>query len=164
MTTVVIVTRANDQKWNIEIINHLIKYHKEFGFNKDELLKFKEEIKGNNEIPLIPESLMGVKENYKIYYGSGEAGNITLTKCNDEVWEIDIFLFDEFQGKSITPVAIKQIMEMYNDRTWKVNILALNSKYLVLKSILESLGFVKNSIDSPNHKGIIVYEFLCPLK
>lgn len=156
------VIRNNDENWTIQKLENVQRSAKSLGVKntEDEVLDMKKRILEGELIPVVFPQERDYKENHQIILDEVIAGNITTRFYEyDNEWEIDIFVYEGFEGRGIAYQALSQLIQQYSDRKWIANVLENNPNLIRIENTLLKLGFKTDGMKIPNGEGVPVQEY-----
>lgn len=156
-----LILKDDEEIWTIEKLDNVQRNANSLGVTEEECNYLRRLLTNGESVPVINAFERDYKENYRIICNDVTTGNITLT-FHDYLnkWEIDIFIYDDFQGKGIALKALSQLIESEGHRGWTANVLENNPNFDAITYLLKKLNFKKDKDIISNAKNIPVHLFV----
>jgi RimJ/RimL family protein N-acetyltransferase len=154
------IQKDNNELWSIQKLDSIRKNAKSLGLTEEACDELRRTLLLGEVLPVVKDYEHDFKENFCINSDGETVGNITLTLDEDShIWEIDIFIYDDFQGKGIAYKALRQLIDQHEGRRWEANVLESNPNLAAMCHLFLKLNFTKDKEIIPNSEGIPVHLF-----
>ncbi|OOM09317.1 GNAT family N-acetyltransferase [Clostridium saccharobutylicum] len=121
-------------------LNNFIKFKESYGLTDEVISYISYSISKGEKLLRCPESSQKL---FEIHEGKECVGEIIITTYEEDPPELDVLIFDEFQGKGYAEKALRKFLDDYctNYTNIEATIRHKNLKRTCVKHLLEKLGF-----------------------